>query len=141
MKIKTKAHVHDFWISPNFYLASFFLWLGFIMFINTLPGSSIPGKGFFSQIAHFDKVVHFTEYFVMMFLLWNLITTSMDKLGSKNFPTRFLAFPYVFAIFDELMQIPVSGRTADPLDLIVDWFGATMVLVLAFLKFSVFKMK
>ncbi len=44
------------------------VWSGIIFIVCLLPGSSLPKDPFLEQI-HFDKIVHFSVYLVLFFLL------------------------------------------------------------------------
>lgn len=74
---------------------------------------------------HFDKVVHAAIYAV-------LAITAMIAATAWNYRwTLLLAATVAVAlvgvgIFDELTQMLVVGRTADPLDLVADTFGAVV---------------
>jgi len=74
---------------------------------------------------HIDKVVHAGIYAV-------LAITALIAATAWNFRwTLLLAATVALAlvgvgIFDELTQMLVAGRTADPLDLVADTFGAVV---------------
>lgn len=122
------------WVMANFYWAGVVACAAIIISLNTLPGSSIPSKHFFSNVPNFDKFVHFHMYLGLMFLVWNASVFTMESLRKTSIPKILLLFPFGFAILDELLQYPVPGRTTDPLDLLADWCGAGFVLALAYAK-------
>ncbi len=75
---------------------------------------------------HADKVLHFTAYAGLAFLLaWALPTVPRHRMINVLL-AAFLAMAY--GIADECLQIPV-GRTADFYDWLADSFGAIFGLI------------
>ena len=79
------------------------------LFIGThvpVPSGALPGGS--------DKVIHFLAYTGLACLLglWR---------GPKKWASSFVILS-IFAIIDELLQIPV-GRSCDLADAIADWLG------------------
>jgi VanZ family protein len=72
------------------------------------------------ELPAFTRVIaHFAEYAVLATLwCWALAPT----IGSRAFAVA-AAISFAYAISDELHQSFVSGRDADPLDLVVDGLG------------------
>lgn len=84
-------------------------WAGVIFWFSSLPGSQIPGR--------YGPLGHFGEYAIFGGLI-------LLALGA---PTRLLgavALASAYGVTDELHQLFVVGRQADPVDWMVDTTGA-----------------
>jgi VanZ family protein len=83
----------------------------FVLSSRESVGPDLPG---FTRV-----IAHFCEYAVLATLwVWALA----PAIGSRSFPAA-AAISFAYAISDELHQSFVSGRDADPLDLLVDGLG------------------
>ena len=76
------------------------------------------------------KLAHFTEYFILGMLVYNM-TTSYNK---KRHLAIIICFMY--ALSDEIHQLFVPGRSCQILDMTIDILGATsgIYLLLLFLN-------
>ena len=88
------------------------------LFIGThvpLPAGTLPGDS--------DKLAHLAAYAGLAFLLG----MSVSLRGTGMVRTCVIAFAVVavYAVIDELLQIPV-GRNADFYDCLADWIGAVL---------------
>ena len=84
-------------------------------------GTHIPLKAPLHSQSNLDKVVHFAAYFGLAMLL-GLWIASRRALRGRDY-AAILALITVYAILDELLQIPVN-RSADVRDFIADVLGA-----------------
>ncbi|MHB1342495.1 MAG: VanZ family protein [Coriobacteriia bacterium] len=84
-------------------------WMAVIFRLSALPGSSVPGN--------FGSFGHFGVYAV----LGALVTFA---LRSPSVWPRAVAFASVYGVTDEIHQLFVPGRMADPVDWVVDTIGA-----------------
>ncbi len=95
------------------------------LFIGTsLPSPSVPGFG-----IH-DKILHFGAFFGLTVLLrTNFLsrTNLKENLLRKDIYT--LTICLVYALFDEIHQMFIPGRSCDPYDLIADFAGTLMGLL------------
>lgn len=76
-----------------------------------------------------DKVAHFVAYAGLAFLLglWFAVTR---PISFRDYVVVF-GVTVVYSIADELLQaIPFLHRTADPWDVLADWVGSAIGLVL-----------
>jgi VanZ family protein len=73
-----------------------------------------------------DKLAHLVAYGILAFLLAWLAS---HKLGSLPLAALVMSVVAVYGLLDELLQIPVSSRTADPWDWVADVAGAACGLV------------
>lgn len=94
-------------------------------------GSSIPGKNMPAlNIFSFDKILHIIEYFILGYLLMNVLK---DKTYYPRLLTLFVGFMY--GVSDEIYQFTVIGRFASTFDVFADMLGLTLSIIL-FKKFS-----
>ena len=94
-------------------------------------GSSIPGKNMPAlNIFRFDKILHLIEYFILGYLLINVLK---DKTDYPILLTLFIGIMY--GVSDEIYQFTVIGRFPSAFDVIADSLGLTLSIIL-FQKFS-----
>lgn len=78
----------------------------------------------------FDKLAHFVEYAIFAFLIFRSFSQiSYLKKPGKTFMFSAL-FIAAFAIFDEYFIQSLSRRTSDINDLLFDYCGSLLVLIL-----------
>ena len=83
--------------------------------------SSIPNLG--PQPLNFtfgDKIEHFIEYAILGFLL----SLALFKTRSRPIMLSAIAICAAYGIIDELHQLFVPGRDADPFDALADIIGS-----------------
>jgi VanZ family protein len=104
-----------FWIRlAKIALASYWLFL----FVAThLPSRQLP-----RQVPSNDKLAHFTAYLILSFLLAVVATWKLPA-QIRTYAGIF-AVTAVYAAIDELLQIPVPGRTGDVWDFTADMLGS-----------------
>lgn len=89
-----------------------------IFILSSIPGSALP-PGRYSTLGHF------TLYFV----LGALVFAALDgDLRSRALSA--IAIASAYGVSDELHQLFVPGRCADPIDWLVDTLGALTAIVL-----------
>jgi VanZ family protein len=93
------------------------LWAGLIFF-----GSSIPGSGFPSHPNILNVIAHFGEYAILAALLAVALNSPSQALWKTGLIA--LALASLYGGSDEIHQLFVSGRSADPLDWATDTVGA-----------------
>lgn len=125
------------------------VWAGFIFFMSSNSDTGLnEGLGLFSRIFQdlkafqaqlfgpdadvISSLAHFCEYTVFGALLANALRCHLP-LGRACLLAIVCASFY--GITDELHQLFVPGRMCDPLDWLVDTFGASLGSGLAFLWF------
>ena len=84
--------------------------------------SLIPGNelSWFSKLWKIDKVVHFTEYMGVGFLMINMLMVQQMNKNNWQFALLFLL---LFPLFDELLQYYIPYRIPDIYDAIADVCG------------------
>jgi VanZ family protein len=96
-------------------------WL--VIFAGThAPGNVIHAEGYT------DKVYHFSAFFGLAMLLCGS-ASCFQRLRPVHF-AAIVGLAAGYGIFDELTQLLVPNRTADPLDWLADISGATLAAVL-----------
>jgi len=80
------------------------------------------------RLPHFDKLLHFSAYAGLAFLL-AAVFTMRRSMSTGRYVAIFIGLA-VYAALDELIQsIPGLGRQADPLDWVADVCGVTVGLL------------
>jgi ribose/xylose/arabinose/galactoside ABC-type transport system permease subunit len=84
--------------------------------------SSVPGSGFPSHPNFLNVVAHFSEYLVLAVLL----ALTLNSPGQALWKTALiaLAIASLYGGSDEIHQLFIDGRTADPADWATDTLGA-----------------
>lgn len=73
-----------------------------------------------------DKILHFTEFFILMLIL-------LKALSHYNFKRHYIPALLIatgFAVFTEVIQIWISYRSFSVYDLVADMAGILLALVL-----------
>jgi VanZ family protein len=100
------------------------IWAGLIIL-----GSSIPNlSGLETGITVEDKIVHFTEYFVLGFLVSRAVVR-YGVVNKRRFPVMIMIV-VAFGVLDELHQAFIPGRTVEMLDMAADILGALTSIML-----------
>ena len=122
MVTKESFFYHNFW-GIN--------WAFFILILHGLPGSSLPSSSWL-QLINFDKLVHFSMFFILNGLLINGLRNQMNYPLIANWPIIFSsAFSIFYAIILETMQSSVfNKRSSDWNDFIADAIGALVGILL-----------
>ena len=94
-------------------------------------GSSIPGNNMPAlKIFNFDKILHLIEYFILGYLLINVL------VSKTNYPRALTAFlGFIFGVLDEIYQFTVAGRFPSSFDVFADMLGVILSIIL-FQKFN-----
>lgn len=99
--------------------------------IQVLTSLGIDVNSIFGSLANFvvRKAGHFTEYFILSFLLINALRENYNL--SKTFKLAIL-ITFLYACSDEFHQLFVSGRSGKFTDVLIDTSGG--LLAAAILK-------
>lgn len=97
------------------------VWAGVIFGASSLPGSRVPGR--------FGPLAHFIEYAILATLLYAALRLTRNA-GPSSALALFIASAY--AVTDELHQLFVTGRVADPADWLIDTAGAATAVLLLY---------
>ncbi len=99
-------------------------WLIISTILLTLPGSDLPKSSFFN-FPYFDKIVHFTMFFLLTFFFSYPFTMYMqNKRAVKSWFVSIALSVLAYGIFMEFVQkYFVPGRSFDVADIIFDGLG------------------
>ncbi len=87
-----------------------------------MPSSNIPDDGLLGNVPHVDKLVHFTIFAVLAFLV-SAIDKSNDKQSAFQSVLIVSLIAFSYSAILETGQLWVDGRSFDSLDLIVNLLG------------------
>ena len=77
-----------------------------------------------------DKVIHATEYAILGILCFRAFEKAAGVLGATYASSFAVITATVFGLSDEIHQSFVPLRQADPLDLLADFIGATIGILI-----------
>ena len=97
------------------------VWGIIILALTSYPRLEIPDIGFDAT----DKVAHLGVYLVFGFLLLRAFAEE-NPLALRTANVRTLLFGISFAVFDELHQLFIPGRSCDVWDALADIFGVLL---------------
>ena len=92
--------------------------------------SSLPSLTFGVEVQHFDKLEHFTYFFVMGALLVRAARFG-EGWTARRTALLLVAAASLYGSLDELHQSFVPGRDAEAGDVLADTLGATAAAFLA----------
>lgn len=99
------------------------IWASVILALTSYPALVVPDMGFNA----IDKVAHMIVYFILSYLVTRALVREKIQVDYDIFIKSF-AICSIFAIFDEVHQIPIPGRVGDILDLSADILGILFAL-------------
>jgi len=107
------------------------LWIVAIFIQSSIPDLSAPDLGFRTQ----DKFAHVVEFGILAFLLRRFFVFNRKIKWQKKWYLYTLMVGCCYAVFDEIHQAFVPGRTAEVYDALADIFGVLIVInIYRFLK-------
>ena len=112
----------------NFKSKSLWLFISYLLLLicnSFLSFSIIPYK----DIWKYDKIIHFSEYFMLGLLYINALYNQDFKI-KKMYPLLFIS---IIPIVDESIQIYVPNRVASIYDAFFDYLGCYMGMSLYYL--------
>lgn len=108
------------------------LWSVFVLFTCLIPGKEIPQAPFIT-IPHFDKIVHFSFYFILSLLF---LQSSKKPLSSLYYFADIL-YCFVLGIVIEFIQHHyIPNREGDIFDVFANFTGSIFGLFVFALKFK-----
>ncbi len=107
------------------------VWTIIIILATTLPSSSIP-KNSLLQIPHFDKLVHFTLFFVLaLFILSERNSLRLQGQLTNRAITFALSISIAYGLIIELLQyFLLPTRSGSLYDFMANVLGGIMAVVL-----------
>ena len=76
------------------------------------------------------ECAHAFEYFVLGFLTFK----NLENFNIKNKYVITLLFCFIFALFDEVHQLFINGRTFQIIDILIDVLGTSLFLAITTIK-------
>jgi len=101
-----------------------------IIVLSSLPGLGVPQI----RIIALDKIIHFIEYAVFAVLIFRSFSNISEKLQGRVIVFFSMLFVVLFALFDELYQSYIPGRSSDPFDFLFDVLGALIIILYLFVR-------
>ena len=97
------------------------VWL-FISYLSLLIGNSFFSFANLSikNLWKYDKLIHFVEYFILGFLLFNVL---FEKSFTKKDLSYYILFITLVPVIDESIQFFTPYRIPSLYDLLADYFG------------------
>ncbi len=102
------------------------LYSGVIYYLSNQSKLPMPDLGIFS----WDKLLHFSAYFIYGILMQIAVIGAASKKTQKNQIFIVILLSSLYAVSDEIHQSFVPGRDADIFDVLADLFGALTSLLL-----------
>ena len=78
-----------------------------------------------TDIPNLDKFLHMVEYGILSYLVIRALTGSEVRLQRGKLVMLAVVFATLYGASDEIHQIFIPGRSADILDLLADFIGAS----------------
>jgi VanZ family protein len=104
------------------------LWIIVIVTSCLTPSDNLPDTSFFSRIPHFDKMVHFTMYFIFALFLMSGFSRQYEKTSAKAYIHSFI-LAFTLGVLIEFIQEKI-GRSYDIYDMIANTVGVVVSLLL-----------
>lgn len=93
-----------------------------IFIVSSMRHPPIP----YVDILNFDKYLHMIEYGILSYLIIRALIGSEVKLSHAKLIILAVIFATLYGVSDEIHQIFVPGRSANILDVLADFTGASI---------------
>ena len=100
------------------------LWILAIFIQSSIPDLTAPDLGFRSQ----DKFAHVVEFAILAFLLRRFFVYHVKTNWQNKWYLYTLIIGCFYAVFDEIHQAFVPGRSADIFDVLADVIGVLIII-------------
>ena len=99
-----------------------------IAYVSSLssPEEQFPSFGLFLN----DKVIHATEYAILGLLCFRAFENAAGFIGARHAFSLAVITATLFGFSDEFHQSFIPLRQADPLDLLADFIGSTIGIII-----------
>jgi VanZ family protein len=102
-----------------------FAWAYYIFYLTSIPNYKVVDNDILGLLI--SSSGHFIFFGIQSILLFLALPQKLFLIPAA---TLAVIFTSLFGIFDELHQLRVVGRSADPIDWILDTLGAIIFLVI-----------
>jgi len=109
-------------MNPKIFRLLLLIYMMIILSVSSLPGETLPK----TWLLNWDKLIHFTEYFILGILLMKSMNTVSSKMLLIIIP-----FGLFFGLMDEYLQSFISGRFSSGWDVLADTIGVAIGSLLA----------
>jgi len=99
-----------------------FCYLAFIFYI-----SSLSFHIRYRPFQHFDKLLHMLEYAILSLFFYRALRDTVHESFARYVSVMAIGACIFYGILDEYHQSFVPFRTSDPLDVVADAVGATLM--------------
>ncbi len=100
---------------------AFYIWAGVVFTLTSIPKLQSP----LDDSLNIDKLAHFIVYMIFAYLFMKMFDTKQYIQKLKLLCVLAVIIP----IFDELHQIPISGRSFSYYDILADFLGFLTVII------------
>jgi hypothetical protein len=102
------------------------LWTLATIALLCIPGSDLPGKGFFAEIRNFDKLIHLTLFggIVLLWGSWSHLRNPDDRTWFKSLCAITLAVVILGIAMEYVQLYFIPHRDFDKADISADSAGA-----------------
>ncbi len=108
------------------------LWSVFVLFACLIPGKEIPQVSFIT-IPHFDKIVHFSFYFILSLLF---LQPSKKPLNTLYYFADILYCLVLGIVIEFIQHHYIPNREGDVFDVLANFMGSIFGLFIFALKFK-----
>ncbi|GAA0123962.1 MAG: VanZ family protein [Clostridium argentinense] len=101
--------------------------------ISILRTIGINFNSIFGQLSNFiiRKLGHFTEYFILSILFYNLLK---EYFKFKSTILLSILFVFIYACSDEIHQLFIVGRQGSIRDVVLDTVGGIISMIIVYVK-------
>ena len=109
----------------------FWIWLGLIFIVSSIPYLSVPGFKFDLILFKTDYILHWFQYTVLisLFVVWR---SKIKSEFNRKIGFSALLLGVFIASIDETHQLFIPGRHFNPVDMVYNYFGVFTGILIAF---------
>lgn len=101
----------------------YWIWMAIILILTSIPGDKLPEV----QIDFGDKLIHAMVYYILGYLILIRFGTPGGSFHSYG---KYILAGFLFGALDELHQKLIPGRYASMWDLLADWTGLILAMLI-----------
>ncbi|HBR71701.1 MAG TPA: hypothetical protein DEA27_02735 [Candidatus Moranbacteria bacterium] len=113
-----------------FFYGPLFFWMAMIFLLSSIPGSGSQEYNFLAFLER--KSAHLVEYFILFILCIRVLWLHFREEDEHILAWGILA-SFVYAVFDEIHQLFVFGRSGRVLDVGIDLSGIILGAIIVWL--------
>lgn len=97
------------------------IWMGFIFYLSSIPGSFIP-----HLFSHQDIVSHIFVYMILAYFFSRALKNTYSSIALSKLIFFTVIFGVIYGLSDEFHQTFTPDRTASVFDLFIDGIGSLL---------------